>query len=77
MAARFHRGRFVVDARMKSGLEELPFEVLPPPPGAAVFLCQHLARPGNLWCGKGRRWRMRTIPSPCPSTAGDGHSRWG
>ncbi len=43
MGAEFYRerGRFAVDARLKRGLEDEPFQEVPPPPEVAVFLRQH------------------------------------
>ena len=49
------RGGFGVDARMKHGLEERPFEEVPPPPEAVVFLRQHLGPPGRPLVREGQR----------------------
>jgi len=49
------RGGFVVDARMKHGLEERPFEEVPAPPEAVVFLRQHLGPAGRPLVRQGQR----------------------
>ncbi len=41
------KNRFRVDAQMKIGLEEIPFEEVPPPPVATVFLQQHVGPAGR------------------------------
>ncbi len=40
MGRYWERGRFSIDAGMKEGLDEIPFEKVPPPPEAVVFLRQ-------------------------------------
>ncbi len=46
---------FRVDAKMKLGLEQSPFEEIPPPPTATVFLNQHVGPPGQPLVKEGDR----------------------
>jgi len=46
---------FKVDAAMKLGLEQDPFDEIPPPPVARVFLNQHVGPPGKLLVKEGDR----------------------
>lgn len=59
MAAEFYRerGRFAVDARLKRGLEDQPFQEVPPPPEVAVFLRQHMGPAGKPLVREGQRVR--------------------
>ncbi|MFN3346392.1 MAG: RnfABCDGE type electron transport complex subunit C [Candidatus Bipolaricaulaceae bacterium] len=59
MGAEFYRerGRFSVDARLKRGLEDQPFQEVPPPPEAVVFLRQHLGPAGRPLVREGQRVR--------------------
>ena len=46
---------FRIDAGMKLGLEKEPFEEIPPPPVATVFLDQHVGPPGKPLVKEGDR----------------------
>lgn len=51
------RGGFFVDARMKHGLEELPFQEVSAPPEVVLFLRQHIGPVGKPLVREGHRVR--------------------